>query len=145
MTRTKRTRSNKQVCSTSTKRDSVPANKEDASTSNSKDASVPTKNDASTMTVPCGVDAGIQTENYWDDDRLRKYRRMKRKILEFIAVSVVLGGKVKTGESTKKELHVMQKHKSAQFSVDRANQKVQQLQKEKKLDAASGCFAADND
>lgn len=39
------------------------------------------------MTVKRGIDACIQTEDAWDDDRLRKYRRMKRKIIEFIAVS----------------------------------------------------------
>ncbi|KAI7859849.1 F/Y-rich N-terminus-domain-containing protein [Circinella umbellata] len=61
------------------------------------------------MTVQHGVDASIQTDDTWQDDRLRKYRRMKRKILEFIA-----------------------KHKSAQLSVDRANRRVQALQKEKK-------------
>ena len=38
------------------------------------------------MTVQHGVDASIQTDDTWQDDRLRKYRRMKRKILEFIAV-----------------------------------------------------------
>ncbi|KAI9497554.1 F/Y-rich N-terminus-domain-containing protein [Zychaea mexicana] len=61
------------------------------------------------MTVQHGVDVAIQTDGNWQDDRLRKYRRMKRKILEFIA-----------------------KHKSAQLSVDRANRKVQALKKEKK-------------
>ncbi|KAI8140842.1 F/Y-rich N-terminus-domain-containing protein [Fennellomyces sp. T-0311] len=61
------------------------------------------------MTVQPGIDVSIQTDGNWQDDRLRKYRRMKRKILEFIA-----------------------KHKSAQLSVDRANRKVQALQKEKR-------------
>ncbi|KAL1930228.1 hypothetical protein VTP01DRAFT_1382 [Rhizomucor pusillus] len=61
------------------------------------------------MTVKRGIDACIQTEDAWDDDRLRKYRRMKRKIIEFIA-----------------------KHKSAQLSIDRANRKVQALQRGKR-------------
>lgn len=36
--------------------------------------------------VVSGVDAACQTED-WSDDRMRKYRAMKRKLIELIAVS----------------------------------------------------------
>ncbi|KAG0172710.1 transforming growth factor beta regulator 1 [Apophysomyces sp. BC1015] len=55
------------------------------------------------------TDTCCQTDGNWTDDRMRKYRRMKRKILEFIA-----------------------KQKSAQVALDKANRKIQALQKEKR-------------
>ncbi|KAI9312618.1 F/Y-rich N-terminus-domain-containing protein [Dichotomocladium elegans] len=61
------------------------------------------------MTTQQGMDAYVQTDENWQSDQLRKYRRMKRKILEFIA-----------------------KHKSAQLSVDKANRRIRVLQQEKK-------------
>ncbi|CDH49561.1 protein [Lichtheimia corymbifera JMRC:FSU:9682] len=61
------------------------------------------------MTNQKGVDVGIQTESHWEDPKQRKYRRLKHKVLEFIA-----------------------KHKSAQSSVDKANRRVQVLQQEKR-------------
>lgn len=39
------------------------------------------------MTNQKGVDVGIQTESNWEDPKQRKYRRLKHKVLEFIAVS----------------------------------------------------------
>ncbi|KAI8372972.1 F/Y rich C-terminus-domain-containing protein [Radiomyces spectabilis] len=60
------------------------------------------------MTTQNGIDVGCQTEDVWTDDRLRKYRRMKRKILDFIT-----------------------KHKSAQQALDRANRRIQSLHREK--------------
>lgn len=38
------------------------------------------------MTNQKGVDVGIQTETHWEDPKQRKYRRLKHKVLEFIAV-----------------------------------------------------------
>ncbi|KAI9018041.1 F/Y-rich N-terminus-domain-containing protein [Phycomyces nitens] len=59
------------------------------------------------ITKHTAIDAESQSENQWNDDHMRKYRSLKRKIIEFIA-----------------------KQRSAQLTIDKANRRIQALQRE---------------